>query len=122
MVALTERAAAEVRGILTQQGQPEASLRVWIAGGGCSGFQYGMGLDNAPRIDDQQFDSHGVTVLVDARSLEFLDGAEIDFLETPMGGGFKINNPHAASTCGCGNSFHSDEPDGDCSSCSQARY
>ena len=102
MVTMTERAATEISGLLQTQNKVDHKLRVWIAGGGCSGFQYGMALDDQVADDDVTFDSHGVTVLVDPMSHQYLDGAEIDFVETVMGGGFKVNNPNAAGGCGCG--------------------
>lgn len=102
MVTMTERAATEISSLLRQQSKEDHMLRVWIAGGGCSGFQYGMALDDQAADDDMSFDSHGVTVLVDPKSHEYLDGAEIDFVETVMGGGFKVNNPNASGCGGCG--------------------
>jgi len=102
MVTMTERAATEITGLLKQQSKEDHKLRVWIAGGGCSGFQYGMALDDQATADDMSFDSHGVTVLVDPMSHQYLDGAEIDFVETVMGGGFKVNNPNASSCGSCG--------------------
>lgn len=125
MVSLTERAASEVTGLLEKQGKQDHGLRVWIAGGGCSGFQYGMALDNEPAEDDLQFDSLGVKVLVDPQSFQYLEGAEIDFVDTLMGGGFKVNNPNATSTCGCGHSFQTEDGAGEgsgCNSCSSATY
>jgi iron-sulfur cluster assembly protein len=127
MVTMSERAAGEVAGLLEKQQKQDHALRVWIQGGGCSGFQYGMALDNEPADDDLRFESHGVTVLVDPMSYQHLDGAEIDFVDTLMGGGFKVNNPNAVSTCGCGHSFQSAEGGGEaaaegssCGSCSSA--
>lgn len=129
MVTLTERAASEVLGLLEKQGKEDHALRVWIAGGGCSGFQYGMALDNEPANDDQAFECHGVKVLVDPMSIQYLEGAEVDFVDTLMGGGFKVNNPNAASTCGCGHSFQAEGAEGapegaagGCNSCSSATY
>jgi iron-sulfur cluster assembly protein len=125
MVTLTERAASEVAGLLEQQQKQDHGLRVWIQGGGCSGFQYGMALDNEPADDDLAFEQHGVKVLVDPMSFQYLDGAEIDFVDTLMGGGFKVNNPNAASTCGCGHSFQAADGAGEgggCSSCSSSSY
>lgn len=128
MVTLTERAASEVLGLLEKQGKQDHALRVWIAGGGCSGFQYGMALDNEPAADDQKFESHGVHVLIDPMSLQYLDGAEVDFVDTLMGGGFKVNNPNAVSTCGCGHSFQAEGAEGapegqsGCAGCSSATY
>ncbi len=119
MVTLTERAASEVTALLEQQNKQDHSLRVWIAGGGCSGFQYGMALDNQPEADDQAFESNGVKLLVDPQSLQYLDGSEIDYVDTVMGAGFKVNNPNAPSCGGC----HGEEGDeagchsGGCSGC-----
>lgn len=128
MLTLTERAASEVTGLLEKQGKEDHALRVWIAGGGCSGFQYGMALDNEPTGEDTEFESNGVKVLVDPQSLPYLDGSEIDFVDTLMGGGFKVNNPNAVSTCGCGHSFQTADEAGEageaggCNSCSSATY
>lgn len=105
MVSITDRAASEVKGLLEKQEKTDAMLRVFVAGGGCSGFQYGMSLEEEPSEGDQTFDINGVRVLVDPRSAPHLEGAEIDFVESMMGGGFKIDNPNAVSSCGCGQSF-----------------
>jgi iron-sulfur cluster assembly protein len=105
MVTLTDRAASEVKGLLEKQEKPDAMLRVFVAGGGCSGFQYGMSLEEEPSEGDQTFDINGVKVIIDPRSAMYVEGAEIDFVESMMGGGFKIDNPNAASSCGCGQSF-----------------
>lgn len=105
MVTLTDRAASEVKGLLEKQEKPEAMLRVFVAGGGCSGFQYGMSLEEEPMEGDQTFEINGVKVIVDPRSALYIGGAEIDFVDSMMGGGFKIDNPNASSSCGCGQSF-----------------
>ena len=105
MVTLSDRAAEEVKGLLEKQGKPEAMLRVFVAGGGCSGFQYGMSLEEEASEGDQAFDLSGVKVIIDPRSAQFIGGAEIDYVDSMMGGGFKIENPNAASSCGCGSSF-----------------
>lgn len=105
MVTLSDRAAAEVKGLLEQQQKPDAMLRVFVAGGGCSGFQYGMSLEEEASEGDQTFDINGVKVVVDPRSAMYIEGAEIDYVDSMMGGGFKIENPNAASSCGCGQSF-----------------
>lgn len=125
MVSLTERAAGEISELLEKQSKTDHGLRVWVAGGGCSGFQYGMALDNELAEDDQVFESHGVRVFVDPMSFQYIEGSEIDFIDTLMGGGFKVNNPNAASTCGCGHSFQTEEEKGHgaaCGSCSSASY
>lgn len=105
MVTLSDRAAEEVKGLLDKQGKPEAMLRVFVAGGGCSGFQYGMSLEEESSEGDQTFELSGVKVIIDPRSAQFIGGAEIDYVDSMMGGGFKIENPNAASSCGCGSSF-----------------
>ena len=126
MINITDTAAAKVHGLLQAQEKPNAMLRVFVSGGGCSGFQYGMTLEEEPMEGDQQFSVNGVGVIVDPRSAQYLDGANIDFVDNMMGGGFKIDNPNAASSCGCGSSFTPKEGDtapapaagGGCGSCS----
>ena len=113
MVTLTDRAASEVKGLLEKQEKPEAMLRVFVAGGGCSGFQYGMSLEEEPMEGDQTFEINGVKIIVDPRSAMYVGGAEIDFVESMMGGGFKIDNPNAASSCGCGQSFTPKDGEGE---------
>lgn len=102
------------------------ALRVFVAGGGCSGLQYGMTFDDEVREGDSQFQAHGLRVLVDQVSASYLQGANVDYVDTLMGGGFKIDNPNAAAGCGCGKSFRSKEEeegaaaaaDSGCGSCS----
>jgi iron-sulfur cluster assembly accessory protein len=102
MITLTERAACELKELMTSQDKTQAALRVWVAGGGCSGLSYGMALDdNSPEEDDQIFEQEGVKVIVDSLSL----GAQVDYVDDTLGGGFKIENPNATSSCGCGSSF-----------------
>ncbi len=133
MINLTDRAASEIRGLLEKQEKPEALLRVFVAGGGCSGLQYGMSLEDAPMEGDEQWEVNGVKVLVDTRSLQYIQGAEVDFVDSMMGGGFKIDNPNAASSCGCGTSFTPREGEeseaeavpaggGGCGSCPSSGY
>ena len=105
MIIITDSAAKQVHGLLERQEKPEAMLRVFVAGGGCSGFQYGMTLEEEAMEGDQQFSISGVNVIIDPRSAMYLDGAHIDFVDNLMGGGFKIDNPNAKSSCGCGTSF-----------------
>ena len=94
-----------VREIRDAEGRPEAGLRIYVAGGGCSGFKYGMALDTAAP-DDEQFDLGGLKVIVDPMSLPYLQGASVDYVEDDLlGQGFKVENPNATSTCGCGQSF-----------------
>jgi len=128
MINLTDRAAVEIKGLLEKKGIDDAMLRVFVAGGGCSGFQYGMSLEEEPMEGDQQFQINGVKVIIDPRSFLYVQGAEIDYVEDLMGGGFKIDNPNAASTCGCGTSFTPKDGDaeavgagaGGCGSCSNS--
>jgi iron-sulfur cluster assembly accessory protein len=107
MINMTNAAVTKVRGLLAQDQESPAGggLRIYVQGGGCSGFQYGMSLDRANE-DDAVFDLEGVKVIVDPMSLRYLDGAEVDYKEDLMGGGFAIKNPNAVSTCGCGHSFN----------------
>ena len=106
MVNLTEKAAAEIRAIMEQNGGTYEGVRVFVAGGGCSGLSYGMEICDEPATaEDQTFETLGVKVIVDLASYEYLKGASIDFDDSLGGAGFKINNPNAVKSCGCGNSF-----------------
>ncbi len=106
MVNLTEKAAAEIKAIMEQNGGTYQGVRVFVAGGGCSGLSYGMEICDEPATaEDQIFETSGVKVIVDLASYEYLKGASIDFDDSLGGAGFKINNPNAAKSCGCGNSF-----------------
>jgi iron-sulfur cluster assembly accessory protein len=106
MINLTSAAADKVKTILDQEKSnlPQGGLRVYVQGGGCSGFQYGMVLDEAAD-GDEVFENQGVKVIIDPMSLRYLEGAEVDYKEDLMGGGFAIKNPNAKSSCGCGHSF-----------------
>ncbi len=105
MLTLTPVAATKVAEFLTRHERPDALLRVRVVGGGCSGFQYQLALDDESRDGDEVIERNGVRVLVDQRSLPYLNGTEIDYVEDIMGAGFRFNNPNAASSCGCGESF-----------------
>ena len=107
-ITLTESAAEAVQGLLKDRGVQDHALRVFIAGGGCSGYQYGMALEGEPRDTDMVISQHGVKVVVDDVSINYLRGATIDFVNDVMASGFKIDNPNASSACGCGNSFRTD--------------
>lgn len=107
-ISLTESAANAVRELLEKRELPGHALRVFISGGGCSGYQYGMALEAEPRPTDLVVEQHGVKVVVDEVSVEYLRGANIDYVDDVMGSGFKIENPNATSACGCGNSFRTD--------------
>ncbi|MBM4421785.1 MAG: iron-sulfur cluster insertion protein ErpA [Chloroflexi bacterium] len=104
-VTLTNGAAAKVRSILAERNAPNHSLRVFVSGGGCSGMQYGMALEGQPREFDTVIEQDGVKVVIDPTSMMYLGGATIDYVDNIMGGGFRIDNPNAVSTCGCGHSF-----------------
>ena len=105
MLNLTETAVTKVRDIIAQQNPQPAGLRISIVGGGCSGFSYQMNFDNNSGVMDKVYDFTGLKVFVDQASLLYLDGVEIDYIETLEGAGFKFNNPNVKSTCGCGSSF-----------------
>jgi iron-sulfur cluster assembly accessory protein len=107
MINVTEAAAEKITELLTEENKPESGLRVFVQGGGCSGFQYGLMIDDGegdPEVD-QIFTVNGVRLYVDPISLSYLKNAEVDFVDNNMGGGFTIKNPNAKSTCGCGSSF-----------------
>lgn len=106
MITLSDKAAAEIKTIMDQNGGSFQGIRVFVAGGGCSGLSYGMQIADEPATaDDLVFESSGVKVIVDVQSHQFLTGASIDFDDSLQGGGFKINNPNAVKSCGCGSSF-----------------
>ena len=105
MVNLTETAVGKVREILDTQDPKPAGLRISVVGGGCSGFSYSMAFENAPGMLDKTYTYDGLKVFVDQASMLYLDGAEVDYVETLEGSGFKFNNPQVKSTCGCGSSF-----------------
>ena len=110
MISLSEKAASEIRTIMEQNGGTFEGIRVFVAGGGCSGLSYGMQIADEPATsDDLVFESGGVKVIVDVNSHQYLTGASIDFDDSLQGGGFKINNPNAVKSCGCGSSFATDE-------------
>jgi iron-sulfur cluster insertion protein len=101
----TDSAAAKVADLIAEEGNTDLKLRVFVQGGGCSGFQYGFTFDEAVNEDDTTFEKNGVTLLVDSMSFQYLVGAEIDYKEDINGSQFVIKNPNASATCGCGSSF-----------------
>jgi iron-sulfur cluster insertion protein len=101
----SDNAAKKVKQLIEEEGNPGLKLRVVVTGGGCSGFQYGLMIDEGNTDGDQIFESNGVRLYVDPISVRYLKGAEVDFVDTVTGGGFTIKNPNAVSTCGCGQSF-----------------
>jgi iron-sulfur cluster assembly accessory protein len=112
-VVLTERAAVKVRDLMAQEPAGEAEvLRVAIQGGGCGGFEYQLGFDRGSTAEDMEDEFYGVRVVVDPASAQYLKGATIDFVDTLKESGFKVDNPNASGSCGCGHSFHvADEGD-----------
>ena len=103
-VIVTDRAAARIKEILASEA-PDTKLRVSVLGGGCSGFQYDIGFDTSAQPDDMVIANDGATVLIDPVSLPFLAGSQIDFVDELIGASFKITNPNATASCGCGTSF-----------------
>lgn len=121
-IQLTSAAADAVRDLLAKRDLEGYALRVYIKGGGCSGYQYGMALDDNFREQDLISESHGVKVVIDEVSIDYMRGATIDFVEDVMGSGFKVENPNAVASCGCGSSFRTQDgeaPQGGagCNSC-----
>ena len=104
-LVFTDAAAAKVKELIDEEGNPALKLRVFVQGGGCSGFQYGFTFDEDVNEDDTQLDKNGVQLLIDSMSFQYLAGAEIDYKEGLEGAQFVIKNPNATSTCGCGSSF-----------------
>ena len=104
-IQFTESAAGKVRSLIDEEGNPQLKLRVYITGGGCSGFQYGFEFDEQQAEDDLALERDGVTLLVDPLSLQYLMGAEVDYRESLQGAQFVIRNPNARTTSGCGSSF-----------------
>jgi iron-sulfur cluster insertion protein len=105
LIHVTEAAASKIKDLLVEENKAESGLRVFVQGGGCSGFQYGLMIEESGGVGDQTFESNGIKLYVDPVSLSYLKGAEVDFVDTITGGGFTIKNPNATSTCGCGSSF-----------------
>ena len=121
-VHVTDSASNVVRNLLTSKNVPDYGLRVFVTGGGCSGMQYGMALEAEPRPYDHVIDEEGFRIFIDPTSMMYLENATIDYEESMIGGGFKIDNPNAVSACGCGTSFKAKNGPaapaaGGCSSC-----
>jgi iron-sulfur cluster insertion protein len=104
-VGVTESCAERVLTLIQNEGKPNMMLRVGVSGGGCSGFQYGISLDDKIGDDDRVFEDQGIRVVIDQTSLDLLDGSMVDYVEDLVGASFQIKNPNASSTCGCGSSF-----------------
>lgn len=105
MITITESAQNKILDVIAEENDPSLKLRMFVQGGGCSGFQYGFTLDNEQAEDDWEVPAGKTSVLVDSMSMQYVDGATIDYVEDIMGAQFKILNPQASSTCGCGSSF-----------------
>jgi iron-sulfur cluster assembly accessory protein len=123
ILSVTPSAVQVIRTLLEQRQIPNHALRVFVSGGGCSGMQYGMAFEESPRDFDKLVEVDGVRLIVDPTSLMYLQGANIDYVDSLMGGGFRIENPNAVSSCGCGHSFRTSdegggESSGGCGSCS----
>lgn len=109
MLKITESAARKIQEVVQEEGNHNLKLRMFVQGGGCSGFQYGFTLDEIQNEDDFNIESHGITVLVDSMSAQYMSGAEVDYIEDIHGSQFTIKNPNVQSTCGCGSSFSMSE-------------
>ena len=117
IVSITDKAAEKARALLKDRGVEDASLRVFVVGGGCSGYQYGMAIAQGREEDDVVIEQSGVTVLVDPESAPLMQGAEIDYVDDLMKSGFTIFNPNAVKSCACGSSFQTAEGGGQAKSC-----
>ncbi len=118
LVVLSEAAAAKLTELTAGEADTQTGLRVYVYSGGCSGFRYGMMLEDQPTPEDITVESRGIKVYVDQQSTALLSGSEIDYLDTLMGAGFTVNNPNAVSGCGCGSSFRTAESAGSPGGCS----
>jgi len=123
ILSVSPAAVEVIRNLLQQRNIPNHSLRVFVSGGGCSGMQYGMAFEESPKEFDKVVAMDGVSLIVDSTSLMYLQGATIDYVDSLMGGGFRIENPNAVSSCGCGSSFRTANDSGEssgggCGSCS----
>jgi iron-sulfur cluster assembly accessory protein len=116
VITMTTTAAEKVRELLQQENDPTLGLRVFVAGGGCSGLQYGMTLDEEQE-GDTVISMEGIKVFVDDMSVGYISGSEIDYVDSLMGAGFTVNNPNAVSSCGCGQSFKTADGGGESRSC-----
>ena len=108
LITITVKAAEKINEFMKEEADSPEYLRMYVQGGGCSGLSYGMGFEKAPEEDDLIIKENGVKILVDSYSVEHLKGANVDYVETLMGSGFKINNPNVTKSCSCGHSFSTD--------------
>ncbi len=112
LVTLSDAAVAKLTELTREEADPNVGLRVYVYSGGCSGYRYGMMLEDQPAEEDIRVESKGIRVYVDPGSTQLLTGSEIDYVDTLMGAGFTVNNPNAVSGCGCGSSFRTEESAG----------
>ena len=117
VVSLSDAAAAKLRDLTKEETNPDIGLRVYVYSGGCSGFRYGMMLEDQPTPDDRILSANGLRVYVDDKSIPLLTGSEIDYVDTLMGAGFTVNNPNAVAACGCGSSFRTADDSGTARAC-----
>ena len=117
LVTITDAAAEKAKALLEARELPGGALRVFVAGGGCSGYQYGMALARTTEEDDIVLERSGVRIVVDPESAQYLDGAEIDYVDEVMKSGFSIYNPNATKSCACGSSFQTEDGSGEARSC-----
>lgn len=111
MIKISENAANKIKEVLEEEQNNELKLRIFVQGGGCSGFQYGFTLDEIQNEDDFDVEAHGIKVLVDSMSAQYLQDAEVDYIDDISGSQFTIKNPNAQTTCGCGSSFSMNDYD-----------
>ena len=105
LITVTPKAAEKIKEFMAEEAEKPEFLRVYVQGGGCSGLSYGMGFEKQPEEDDIQIEANGVKLLVDSYSQDHLKGANVDYIESLMGSGFKVNNPNVTKSCSCGHSF-----------------
>ena len=117
VVSLTDAAVVKLQELTKDETNPQIGLRVYVYSGGCSGFRYGMMIEDAPTADDQVLEHQGIKVYVDTKSIDLLRGSQIDYVDTLMGAGFTVNNPNAVAACGCGSSFRTAESAGSAGAC-----
>ena len=117
VVSLTDAAVVKLQELTKEETNPQIGLRVYVYSGGCSGFRYGMMLEDAPTPDDRILEASGIKVYVDGQSIDLLKGSQIDYVDTLMGAGFTVNNPNAVAACGCGSSFRTADDAGSARSC-----
>ncbi len=118
VVSLTDAAVSKLTELTREETNPAIGLRVYVYSGGCSGFRYGMMLEDAPTPEDKILDVNGIKVYVDGQSVDLLSGSQIDYVDTLMGAGFTVNNPNAVAACGCGSSFRTADDGGAPKGCS----